>query len=350
MAAGILIFAGGVAGAWKLWEPDQKPAAPENEANGKRPALKPLEGPPARPEVLASANENLLPPAANEMPEAILTPAPAAVAKNVSTAAPVPAAAVPASPAEAKLTPPLSPSPAPSGPMSKEEKEIRSVVPAGGHLEKPGTALIRFFAARTWQERLKYSLAPEKIWKLMDAYYKQHADGPIVPEEIELIQMEPVEEDPKRHYYAFLVYMPGKEEGIPVSVEETKTGCLVEWRSFIEGKDELLAKFCNGWRKEEESFRVLVRRGHYFDSDVPNQDRREVFDISPPDGTGPWKMWADKASAVYSKYFATGERTKWDISSMMVLTLKWEKTDQGVEFIRLHDVVADNWHPASLPK
>ena len=351
VAAGILIFAGGVAGIWKFWEPDRKAVAAVSALKANRPAEKPLVATPApRPEVLASADEHRLPPPADEMPEASLAPVPTAVARNVSTAAAAspPAAPVPA--AEAKLPPSASPPPASSGPMSKEEKEIRSIVPASGHLEKPGTALIRFFAAKTWQERLKHSLAPEKIWKLMDAYYKAHADGPIVPEDIELTRMEGVEEDAKRHYYAFLVYMPGKEEGIPVSVEETKTGCLVEWRSFIEGKDELLAKFCSGWRKESESFRVLVRRGHYFESDVPNQDRREVFDISPPDSTGPYNMWADKGSAAYSKYFGTGERTKWNISSMMVLTLQWEKTDKGVEFIRLQDVVADTWHPAMLPK
>ncbi len=353
VAAGVLIFVGGVAGVWKFWEPNRKAVEPKTVVKEIRPAEKRLAGPPAaRPEVLASADEHHMPPPADEMPETSLTPVPTAVAKNVSIGAAAPAVPQLAPVVAAEEKPPLAAPapPEPSGPMSKEEQEIRSFIPASGHLEKPGTALIRFFAAKTWQDRLKHSLAPEKIWKLMDAYYQAHADGPIVPEDIELTRMEAVEEDPKRHYYAFLVYMPGKEEGIPVSVEETKTGCLVEWRSFIEGKDELLAKFCSGWRKEAESFRVLVRRGHYFESDVPNQDRREVFDISPPDSTGPYKIWADKGSAAYSKYFGTGERTKWNISSMMVLTLQWEKTDKGVEFIRLHDVVADTWHPAMLPK
>lgn len=351
VAAGIVIFVGGVAGVWKLWEPDQNTRARDESVKNNRTVLTPsVESPRSRPEVLATAKADILPPPGDNIPETILTPAPVAIARNVSTVASGVPAVAPVLAAQPKPQLPAPPPPEPSGPMSKEEKEIRSIVPASGHLESPGTALIRFFAAKTWQERLRYSLEPGKVGKMMDAYYKEHADGPIVPEDIELTRMEPVEDDFKRHYFAFLVYMPGKEEGIPISVEETKAGCLVEWRSFIEGKDELLAKFCHGWRKEAETFRVLIRRGHYFESDVPTQDRREVFDINSPDGAGPYKMWADKNSAVYSKYFAAGERTKWDISSMMVLTLQWEKTDKGEEFIRLQDVVADSWHPAMLPK
>ena len=167
---------------------------------------------------------------------------------------------------------------------------------------------------------------------------------------MELTRMEPMEDDPKRHYYAFIIFMPGKEEGVPVSVEETKAGCLVEWSTFIEGKDGLLNKFYKAYQKGPQTFRVLVRRGHYFVDDVPNQDRRSVFDLSPPDGTGPYKLWIDKDSVAYSKHFATGDRTRWEISSMMVVTLEWEKTETGATFVRLRDIVADTWHPGMLPK
>jgi hypothetical protein len=34
---------------------------------------------------------------------------------------------------------------------------------------------------------------------------------------------------------------------------------------------------------------------------------------------------------------------------MMVITCQWEKTDKGVQFVRLRDVVADSWHPEMLP-
>ena len=60
-------------------------------------------------------------------------------------------------------------------------------------------------------------------------------------------------------------------------------------------------------------------------------------------------MWTDKDSVTYAKYFATGERADWRVSSMMVLTLQWEKDAGGAEYVRLREVVADTWHPAKLP-
>ena len=353
IAALAAVFVGGVAGLWKLWEPEPNAKLDGKAVKDDRPLGRPAAGPtPPRPEVLASAEENGLPPPADETPQPTMAPVPSAVARNVSTgqaSQPGPVTAV-ISPGVKSPEAVPAPASAPSGPMSAEEKEIRKVVPAAGYLEKPGTALVNFLAAKTWQERLKYCLAPEKVSKLMEAYYKEHADGPVIPEDMELTRMEPMQDDPKRHYYAFIIFMPGKEEGVPVSIEETKAGCLVEWSTFIEGKDGLLDKFYKVYQKGTQTFRVLVRRGHYFGDDVPNQDRRVVFDISPPDGTGPYKMWMDKDSAAYSKYFATGDRTRWEISSMMVVTLEWEKTETGAAFVRLRDVVADTWHPGMLPK
>ncbi len=353
VAALAAVFVGGVAGLWKLWEPEAKAESGGITVREARPVARPFAEPTTpRPEVLASAEEGLLPPPADKTPQPAVAPVPSAVAHNVSTGKPSTPGPVSPVISPGVKTPDASPPPAavPSGPMSAEEKEIREVVPSSGHLEKPGTALIRFFAAKTWQERLKYCLAPEKVSKLMEAYYKEHADGPIVPEDMELTRMEPMEDDPKRHYYAFIIFMPGKEEGVPVSVEETKAGCLVEWSTFIEGKDGLLNKFYKAYQKGPQTFRVLVRRGHYFGDDVPNQDRRSVFDLSPPDGTGPYKLWIDKDSVAYSKHFATGDRTRWEISSMMVVTLEWEKTETGATFVRLRDIVADTWHPGMLPK
>jgi hypothetical protein len=131
-------------------------------------------------------------------------------------------------------------------------------------------------------------------------------------------------------------------------VEETKSGCLVEWASFTEGKDRVLADFYSGYRKETGTFRVLVRLAHYFEKDVPDQEKKVVCDILPPENSGPYKLWIDKNSAAYRQYFATGERTDWRVSSMMVLTLQWEKSASGATWVRLQDVAADTWHPSFL--
>lgn len=233
--------------------------------------------------------------------------------------------------------------------MSPAEKEIRKVVPAEGRLEKAGNAMIRFFAAPTWQERLKFTLAASKVKPLMEQHYRKHPDGPVIPEDVKLTRIEPTEGDPNRKYYAFVVFLPNHENAIPVSIEDTKDGFLVDWCSFAEAKDQTLAKFYKEYRKEPGTFRVLVRRSHYFGDDIPERDTKECLEVIAPDTTGPFPLWLDKSSVNYTKYFAKGERARWDISSMMVLTLQWEKTSKGAQYVRLRDVIADSWHPALLP-
>lgn len=339
MAAGLAIFAGGVLGTVKLWKPAQ-PVAEKKASPGIPPSA-----PKPRPPVLASAAEQLPPPAA-EMPAPVA--APAALARNVSTA-PSPTVTATVPPEEPGLFPVQTPEPKMTqiASMSVEEKEIRRVVTTSGPLTAPGTAIIRFFAAPNWQERLKYCLAPQKVKPLMEAYYKVHKDGPIVPEDIELTRMQPIEEDPGRHYFAFMVYFPGRAEGVPLSVEQTKTGCVIEWCSFVEGKDRVLAKFFSEPRKEPGTFRVSIRRGHYFEKDVPTQDKKVVFDISPPDRSETFKLWVDKDSEVWRKGL-DGEKFGWNLIAMMVLTLQWEQTPDGVKYVRLVKVAGDSWHPEAV--
>lgn len=338
VAAGLAVLGGGVLGTVNLWKPDAR--VPEKKTSPEIPLVRNVPGP--RPAVLVSAMENL-PPPSDHIPAPVA--APAAVARNVSTA-PAPTVSVVVPPEEPGLFPVHTPEPKVTriASMSVEEKEIRRVVPTGGPLAAPGSAIIRFFAAPNWQERLKYCLAPQKVKPLMESYYKVHQDGPIVPEDIEITRMMPVEGDPGRHYFAFMVYFPGRAEGVPLSVEETKTGCVIEWCSFVEGKDQVLAKFFSEWRKEPGTFRVTIRRGHYFETDVPAQERKVVFDVTPPDRSQTFKLWVDKDSEVWRKDL-DGEKFGWNIIAMMVLTLQWEKTADGVKYVRLVKVAGDSWHP-----
>jgi hypothetical protein len=357
MAAGIAVFAGGVASAYHFWSPPDKPLPAPQAAEPATPVDEP---PTPRPDALATAEnamppEDIIPAPSEEIPATSLNPAGSAVAQNVSTAPAAPVAVAPSVPSgpESSLLPDIPPEEAAvttpgNGPPI--EAEIHKVVATGGHLARPGTALVRFFAAKNWQERLQYTLAPEKMKGLMEAYYKTAGDGPIIPEGVELTKIEATEEDSNRKYYAYVAFFSGIPDGVPISVEDTKDGCRVEWRSFIECRDQLLSKFYSGFKKEPQTFRVLVRRGHYFDKDVPNQSGKVVFDIRPPDGTGPWKMWADKNSVAYTRNFTSEQGARWDISSVMVLTLQWEKAPNGAEYVRLRDVVADSWHPDMLPK
>ncbi len=357
VAAGLALFAGGVAGVWKIWESDRPMAiAPSPEEPAPLPVV-----PRPRPAALAVAGEpapdenDAESGSENEVPPIPPLSVPGVVIRDVS-ANMIASPAVTASTRGAALSFPDTPvvraaSPGvtvPAAPMSEEEKEIRRIVSTSGPLAAPGNALVRFLAAKNWQERLQYTLAPQKVKPLMEAYYKSHPDGPVVPEDVELTRMEPVEDDPGRHYFAFMVYFAGRAEGVPLSIEETTDGCRIEWTSFVEGKDMLLENFYSSWRREPGTFRVLIRRGHYFETDIPNREGKIYFDINPPDRTGPYPLWLDKDSAVWKQDFAGGDKLPWNQLAMMVLKLQWVRTPKGVEYVRLVEVAADSWHPEAV--
>lgn len=356
-AATVVAFAGGVTAAYHFWSAPAKQEKAKPVVRPAAPAAKPAA--PARPEVLASATESdpapadTLPAPADDIPAAPVTGTGGVLAANVSTAPSAPATVIPAAPQpqelHSALLPDLPPEPAITAEMTAAEQEIRKVIATGGHLEKPGTALVKFFAAPTWQDRLPWVLAPDVMKPQMEAYYKSAKDGPLIPDSVGLNNIESTEEDPDRKYYSYVAFFPDVPGPIPMTVEDTKAGCKVEWRTFIECKDRLLEKFCEAYTPEPATLRVSIRRGHYFDKDVPAQDRKVVFDVLAPDQTGPYKVWLDKDSVNYTRHFASGVRSRWEILSRMVLTLQWEKTQDGAAFVRLREVVADNWHPELLP-
>lgn len=337
VACSTVLFLASMGGAWYLWNSlTPKEVAKRSPAGGALLPGQPAPLPP-RAAVLAVAG----PSADGAGSREELPPAPGAVARDVSMPVSLPVTADTAvesggSAGTARV------------PAGEAEKQIREAITLTGYLEKPGEAMVRFFAAGTWQERLKYTLSPEKMQPLMEAYYKVAQDGPIIPEDIKLARVEPVDDDPSRKYYAFKIYLPDRESPIPLSVEDTPAGCKVEWCSFIEGKDQLLEKFYHAWRKEPGTFRVLLERGHYFEKDVPDQSRKVFFRAYAPDRTTSFPLWLEKDSDAFKKYFAEPEQSHWGMD-MMVLRLQWERTKSGVEYVRIVSVVAENWHPSLLP-
>ena len=307
------------------------------------------EGPGADPAIAGG-------PVAEPEPDTMPTPAVAATPTAAESAV-APAEAVPpppdangADPTDKSLWPDgVPPETKMAAPDAAVAARIADVIPKAGYLAKPAAALAAFLAAPNWQERLKHTLSPDKMRPLMETYYKAAKDGPIVPEAVEFTRAVPTEADPKRKYYAFVVFASGVEGAIPVSVEDTPKGCLVEWRSFVEGHDRLLEKFYGGYRAEPDEFRVLLRRTHYFEKDVPAQDQKLVFEIQPPTTNCAFYAWLDKSSNAYGKYFASGERAGWDATSLVVVRLQWVREEGGVEWVRIADIVAEDWHPDSLP-
>ncbi len=342
-AAGFAFFAGGVATLWQLWSPSSDGANARKVQSDKDLASLSLRNVPHAPApAMKQPTTEMVPdiaPASDSKPT-VMAP-PNVVALNVSTA--------PGLLRPLAVNSSVPPAAGPAEPDTEVMRALRKVVPTGGPLTRPGEAIVKFLAAATWQERLKYTLGAEKIRPLMESYYRSGKDGAVIPQEVELLGLEPTEDNPKFHCYSYILHLPGRPVGIPLSVEDTTEGPRVEWRTFVECKDNLLAAFYEKYVPVPRTFRVLIRRCHYFKEDVPDQKFRQCFEIMPPDATETFNGWVVLGSDVCKKHFGKGERSGWEVTSMMTLTLEWQKADNGAAWVEVRNVEAGSWHPELLP-
>jgi hypothetical protein len=305
------------------------------------------------------------------------TPPPAPVIENapplVSSAAPetVPAEENPDIPPPltpvmkpGETEPPPDPSSAALWPTPAPEEEVRpgvvavekpldaktrltAVMPKGAAIAAPVDRLVAFLAAPTWEERLRYTLEPQRARGEMEAYYKQNTDGPWVPDYVEFNESQPTADDPPLRYYTFTLSQG--DTIVPMAVHETTDGLRIDWFTFIECKDGLLAKFASKPQPGIKSFRVILTRTHYFEKDVPDQESKMCFLMQPPNAQSEHYAWFDKASPEFARIFNSPERTSWEAGNLLVVRLEWLEADNGAKWIHLRDVLADSWNPRDLP-
>ena len=241
---------------------------------------------------------------------------------------------------------------APAPALNKDVAHIRerlaAMLSSTGALAQSSAALIGFLSASSVEERLKYTLSPEKCRKAMASAALKTPVVPILPEAVEFVRMQPTAMDPQRKYFAYVVFIDGRSDGIPLMVEETAGGCRVEWQTFQECLADSLDKFYAAYTPEIQDFRVFLKRSHYFSNDVPEQNKKVCLKVESPDMVASHTAWADVDSVVNSRYLSVEPRNNWDTVSMLVVRLKWEKTGD-VTWVRVTDIRAESWHPDDLP-
>lgn len=82
--------------------------------------------------------------------------------------------------------------------------------------------------------------------------------------------------------YLFRVRSPDREQGFPVSTEETPDGYKIDWEAFVQCKDRAMARFWPNPQAAAQTFYVVLQRAHYFESDVPEIDRFECLKATSP--------------------------------------------------------------------
>ncbi len=231
------------------------------------------------------------------------------------------------------------PQPAPDTKSGVARADIEIEVPEEA---KPAAeALMKFLTARTLEDRLRHSLAPDFMRPLMERYYKGAPEGPVKVDAVGLVRFDPKPQIGGGAHAVFGLESREWEFPIPVMLEEGKDGFRVDWLSFVEFKDRLLERFFENYQEGPARFHVGITRTHYFDDKVPNSGSKDAFLVSPAP-PNPWKttVFLDKDSPLARDL---RERIPWGAQVWAVVELEWVKLG-ATQWVQLAAVPQLNWY------
>jgi hypothetical protein len=241
-----------------------------------------------------------------------------------------------------------------TGSLAKSESVVR---PLGGprvvgvpkEAEGGLHGLLAFLKASSWEERLKFTMLPEHVADKGRTYYESNPDGVILVDEIHYLRHAARPEVGNGLHCVFVVFSRGwGEDGFPVMVEVKGGEARVDWLTFVEFKDNMLAQFsANPSIEGKWQFHVMLRRCHYFDDDVPNVEEKDCFEIGPPMPTSsPIYAFTDRVSQLARELSTT---ITWDKQvTWGIVELEWKKTN-GHQWVELTAVPQLNWYSALRP-
>ncbi|MEI6533910.1 MAG: hypothetical protein WCN98_01120 [Verrucomicrobiaceae bacterium] len=233
-----------------------------------------------------------------------------------------------------------------TGKVDPSQIEDKIFISATPDAQPAANALKQFFSAKTWQDRLALTQAPEKMRPLMERYYGANKDGSIQVARIELIRHDRAPETGSPHC-VFQVTGPALEQPLPVMVESSPEGWKVDWLTFTEFKDKLMLRFLQSWSDEPGRFHVMMRRTHYFDEDVPDLDKKYCFELTPPEPGVSGFVFVPKGSPLAKEL---DRSLGWEITNVAaVVELQWRKQDR-YQWVEMTAVPQYNWRGPTTAK
>lgn len=324
---------------------DQAPPAPEKKETP------PPDKPAVEPPTVVMPKPSIAPEVATP-PETLtnvsLPPAPPAVAPIEPTPIKLPDVSTELPLVVAKVeieTPPLPP-PAPvitdSSPPSvappvttPSPADFSEVATAKSALE----ALKAFLAASSISERLRWCQKPDVVRPLMEKHYTSHADGPVKVGRIDLIDRYP-SKDGVPPYSMFEVSGGSLKKAVLALVEEKpKNEFRVDWENFVEFKDGLLWEFMTKPGSRAQKFRMIIRRTHYFDKDVPDVANKDGFEISQPSSDMVGHVFIERSSPIARQL---AQRLGWDGKIPVTLELVW-RADGTHHWVEIQTLSSLGW-------
>ncbi|WP_198141283.1 hypothetical protein [Verrucomicrobium spinosum] len=269
-----------------------------------------------------------LPTAAGAMPEPSLAPGE------------VPYGGLPPPPPDMAL--PNGPIPDMSGPavtlvttpvasvrVSKLPKEAQTAV----------DVLKKFLEAPTWRDRLTLVQKADTLRAALDKNPEQFADGPIRVGQIDFVDRY-VNKNGVPPYCMFELSGGSLEHPVLTLVEQsTKTGIRVDWEAFMDFKEDLMLKFLETKGAPNAKFRVMLRRKHYFDKDVPEVTSKDAFEVKQPHGHFQGHIFVPKKSALAQQL---ANQLGWGMDMPVIAELGW-KTDGKNHWVEMTAITSYGW-------
>ena len=134
-------------------------------------------------------------------------------------------------------------------------------------LDMSRRALVDFFDADSWQERMPTIYRSDVLNKTITNYYRERDDHDFASAyDMELFHMEE-SAGPGTPYYIYFVSTPQVPVGVPVTIRQWEDRYFVDWSSFVEFYDHHFVDFAADTESAPADFRAVVKRAEYWGPD-----------------------------------------------------------------------------------
>ena len=267
------------------------------------------------------------PPVSEPAPQAALTPNPVD-GMIAGVPPPPPDMALPNGPLE---PPPADPLPAPAAPpkLSRITSEAKPAL----------EVLQKFLKAANWTERVTYSRQGDRLKQAMQTHAAKYGDGPIYPANITFVDRRSNKSD-AAPYNMFELEGGTLRHPILVLVEQPSKGPpTVDWELFAEFKEDLLLKFLENNGAAPQTFRVMMRRKHYFDKDVADISSKEGFALTQPGASFEGHVFVPKGTAIARDI---EQKLPWGSELPIIVELIWRSSNNS-RWVEINSIKSFGW-------
>ena len=199
-----------------------------------------------------------------------------------------------------------------------------------------------FLEAPDWAARSAYVLFPEKMRIAMEAYSRVVPDGPTPFKSIS-VQQSHLDEKTGNTLFVFFVKTEKFPDGIPVAVQETASGWLVDWQAFVEFRDGLFQKFVTGPTDQTARFHLMVSPLPPERAAKNENEHFASFSLRSPLDQTPQTGYVKKSSEIFATFRAA---TEGSTPFTPVLEITKRTTSEGKSYLEVVNLVSTDWLPS----